>query len=142
MRFTCVVPPCAMRMSIRLLRFRLLTILSILHTIDEYRRFIANVISKECEVTVAEDESGIVGFLALKREETRLLFTRPDRIAMGAGRAANRSGKGHRCGVCRLMSVPDAFTKHEAFTRSVYRCRGQREADARHPVSVGASGSR
>ena len=46
--------------------FRLLTFLPMLHTIDEYRWFIANVILKECEVTVAEDESGIVAFLALR----------------------------------------------------------------------------
>jgi hypothetical protein len=36
--------------------FRLLTFLPMLHTIEENRRFIANVILKECEVTVAEDE--------------------------------------------------------------------------------------
>ena len=39
----------------------------------------------ECEVTVAEDESGIVAFLARREEEVRLLYTRPDRIGMGAG---------------------------------------------------------
>src|SRR5215468_10419133 len=65
--------------------FRLLTSLPMLHAMDEYRWFIANVILKECEVTVAEDESGIAGFLALKGEEIRLLYTRPDRIGMGAG---------------------------------------------------------
>jgi hypothetical protein len=30
-----------------------------LHTIEGYRWFIANVILNECEVTVAEDESGM-----------------------------------------------------------------------------------
>src|SRR6266481_1805151 len=78
--------------------FRLLTFLPILHTIDEYRWFIANVILKECEVTVAEDENGIVAFLALRGEEIRLLYTRPDRIGMGAGTqlidAAKASGIG------------------------------------------------
>jgi putative acetyltransferase len=39
----------------------------------------------ECEVTVAEDGSGIVAFLARRGEEVRLLYTRPDRIGMGAG---------------------------------------------------------
>jgi hypothetical protein len=43
--------------------FRLLTFLPMLHTIDGYRWFIANVILNECEVTVAEDETGIVAFL-------------------------------------------------------------------------------
>ena len=56
-----------------------------LHTVEDYRWFIANVILNECEVTVAEDESGIVAFLARQGEEIRLLYTRPDRIGMGAG---------------------------------------------------------
>jgi GNAT superfamily N-acetyltransferase len=77
---------------------RLLTFLPMLHTVEEDRRFITNVILKECEVTVAEDESGIVDFLARQGEEVRLLYTRPDRIGMGAGTqlidAAKASGMG------------------------------------------------
>ena len=65
--------------------FRLLNFLPMLHTIEEYRRFIASVILRECKVTVAEDESGVIAVLALKGEEIRLLYTRPDRIGMGAG---------------------------------------------------------
>jgi GNAT superfamily N-acetyltransferase len=65
--------------------FRLLTFLPMLHTVEEDLWFITNVILKECEVTVAEDENGIVAFLARKGEEVRLLYTRPDRIGMGAG---------------------------------------------------------
>jgi GNAT superfamily N-acetyltransferase len=65
--------------------FRLLTFLPMLHTIEEYQWFISNVTLKECEVTVAEDETGIVAFLARRGEEVRLLYTRPDRIGMGAG---------------------------------------------------------
>ena len=65
--------------------FRLLTFLPMLHTIEENRGFITNVILKEFEVTVAEDETGIVAFLARQGEEVRLLYTRPDRIGMGAG---------------------------------------------------------
>ena len=78
--------------------FRLLTFLPMLHTIEEYRWFVSNVTLKECEVTVAEDESGIVAFLARREEEVRLLYTRPDRIGMGAGTqlidAAKASGVG------------------------------------------------
>jgi hypothetical protein len=70
--------------------FRLLTFLPMLHTIDEYRCFIANVILKECEVTVAEDETWMVAFLARREEEIRLLYTRPDRIGMGAGTQLSR----------------------------------------------------
>jgi len=71
-----------------------------LHTIEEYQWFISNVTLKECEVTVAEDEVGIVAFLARRGEEVRLLYTRPDRIGMGAGTqlidAAKASGIGAR----------------------------------------------
>jgi GNAT superfamily N-acetyltransferase len=65
--------------------FRLLAFLPMLHTVEDYKWFIANVILKECEVTVAENETGIVAFLARQGEEIRLLYTRPDRIGMGAG---------------------------------------------------------
>ena len=65
--------------------FRLLTFLPMLHTAEGYRRFIANVNLKECAVTVVEDDTGIVSFLALQGEEVRLLYTRPDRIGLGAG---------------------------------------------------------
>jgi GNAT superfamily N-acetyltransferase len=65
--------------------FRLLTFVPMLHTVEGYRWFIANVILNECEVTVAEDESGIVAFLARRGEEVRLLYTRPNRIGIGAG---------------------------------------------------------
>jgi GNAT superfamily N-acetyltransferase len=56
-----------------------------LHTIEEYQWFVSNVTLKECEVIVAEDETGIVAFLARRGEEIRLLYTRADRIGMGAG---------------------------------------------------------
>lgn len=76
--------------------FRLLDFLPMLHTAEEDRWFIANVILKQCEVTIAEDETGIVAFLARQGEEVRLLYTRPDRIGAGAGtlliEAAKRSG--------------------------------------------------
>jgi hypothetical protein len=44
--------------------FRLLTFLPRLHTVKEERWFIENVIFRECEVALAEDERGVVGFLA------------------------------------------------------------------------------
>ena len=76
--------------------FRLLTFLPMLHTAEDNRRFVANVILKECAVTVAEDDTGIVSFLALLGEEVRLFYTRPDRIGRGAGtiliEAAKSSG--------------------------------------------------
>jgi hypothetical protein len=99
--------------------FRLLTFLPMLHTIEGYRWFIANVILNDCEVTVAEDKSGIVAFLARQGEEIRLLYTRPDRIGMGAGTQLIDAAKATGIGALELwcfqaMSVHDAFTKHEA----------------------------
>ena len=64
---------------------RLLTFLPELHTVEEDRWFIANVILKECEVTVAEHNNSIVSFLARQDEEIRLLHTHPDFIGRGAG---------------------------------------------------------
>ena len=64
---------------------RLLTFLPILHTAEEDRRFIGNVILKECEVIVAEGDAGIVSFLARNGEEIRLLYSHPDFIGSGAG---------------------------------------------------------
>ena len=47
-------------------------------------------------MSVAEDDTAIVSFLALQGEEVRLLYTRPDRIGSGAGtrlvEAAKSSG--------------------------------------------------
>jgi len=76
--------------------FCLLTFLPMLHTIEGYRRFVGNVMLKECAVTVVEDDTGIISFLARHGEEVRQLYTRPDRIGRGAGtqliEAAKSSG--------------------------------------------------
>jgi len=90
--------------------FRLLTFLPILHTIDEYRWFIANVILKECEVTVAEDENGIVAFLARKGEEVHLLYTRPDRIGMGAGTHLIDASKASGIAALELWNPPRSLS--------------------------------
>ena len=76
--------------------FRLLTFLPALHTVAEDRWFIENVILRECEVTIAENDSGIAAFLARQGEEVRLLYVHPDRLGSGAGtqliEAAKESG--------------------------------------------------
>lgn len=70
---------------------RLLTFLPELHSIAEDRWFIANVILKECDVTLVEwvsDEDNqfqIISFLARQDDEIRLLHTHPDHIGSGAG---------------------------------------------------------
>jgi GNAT superfamily N-acetyltransferase len=65
--------------------FRTLAFLPMIHTPAEDHRFIENVILKDCTVIAAEDETGIVSFLARQGQEIRLLYTRPDRIGRGAG---------------------------------------------------------
>ena len=44
--------------------YRLLNFLPMLHTIEETRSFVAEVMLRDCTVTVAEDDAGIVAFLA------------------------------------------------------------------------------
>lgn len=76
--------------------YRLLTFLPMLHTIGSYRRYVARLMLKECAVTVVEDDTGIIAFLALQDGEVRQLYTRPDCIGQGAGtqliEAAKSSG--------------------------------------------------
>ena len=101
--------------------FRLLTFLPMLHTIEENRRFVTNVILKECEVTVAEDETGIVAFLARKGKEVRLLYARPDRIGMGAGTQLIDAAKATGIGALELW----CFQANER-ARRFYEARGFR----------------
>jgi hypothetical protein len=124
--------------------FRLLTFLPMLHTVEDYKWFIANVILNECEVTVAEDESGIVAFLARHGEEIRLLYTRPDRIGMGAGMQLIDAAKATGIGALELLRGKRARTtllRSPRLSRDpFYRWCGQRGADAEYPVSVGTIG--
>jgi GNAT superfamily N-acetyltransferase len=99
--------------------FHLLTFLPMLHTIEENRRFITNVILKECEVTVAEDETGIVAFIALGGAEVRLLYTRPDRIGMGAGTQLIDAAKASGIGALELWCF-----EANARARRFYEARG------------------
>ena len=101
--------------------FRLLTFLPTLHTTDDCRWFIANVILTECEVTVAEEETGIAAFLALKGGEVRLLYTRPDRIGMGAGTQLIDAAKASGIGALELW----CFQANER-ARRFYEARGFR----------------
>jgi putative acetyltransferase len=65
--------------------FRLLTFLPMLHTVEEDRGFIADVILRQCEVTVAMRAGRVASFLAREGEEIRLLYTHPEFIGAGAG---------------------------------------------------------
>ena len=77
--------------------YRLLSFLPMLHTEEEDRWFIENVILKESTVTVAEGDKGVVAFLAQEGQEVRMLFTHPDFVGAGAGslliEVAKRSGE-------------------------------------------------
>lgn len=99
--------------------FQTLTFLPMLHTDAEGRSFIANVIFNECEVIVAEDESGIVSFLARRGEEVRLLYTRPDRIGRGAGTQLIEAAKGTGVSALELWCF-QANTRARRF----YKARG------------------
>ena len=65
--------------------FRLLTFLPILHTVEEDRRFIEQVILEDCDVTVALNDGRIVSFLAREDQEIRSLYSHPDHLGAGAG---------------------------------------------------------
>jgi hypothetical protein len=80
--------------------FRLLTFLPMLHTVEGYRWFIANVILNDCEVTVAEDKSGIVAFLASASYILAPIGSH------GCGHAVNRCSKGHRDRHTRTVVLP------------------------------------
>ena len=102
---------------------RLLTFLPVLHTEEEDRWFIENVILKECAVTVAEGDEGIVAFLAREGEEVRMLYTHPDFIGAGAGslliEGAKRSGEAALELWCfQANTVPAASTNGTASRRS------------------------
>src|SRR6266481_9996661 len=90
-----------------------------LHTVEEDRRFITNVILKDYEVTVAEDEIGIAAFLARQGQEVRLLHTRPDRIGMGAGTQLIDAAKASGIGALELW----CFQANER-ARRFYEARG------------------
>ena len=76
---------------------------------------------RECDVAVAEDETGIVAFLARRREEIRLLYTRPDRVGMGAGTQLIDAAKTTGVGVLELW----CFQANER-ARRFYEARGFR----------------
>ena len=73
---------------------RLLDFLPELHSVEEDRAFIANVILCECDVTVARHSGKIVSFLARRDQEIRLLYTHPDYVGRGAGSALINAAKG------------------------------------------------
>ena len=81
---------------------RLLDFLPSLHTVEEDRRFIANVVLKECRVTLAQRGGRVAAFLALQGAEIRLLYTHPDFLGQGAGSLLLKAAKASGCAVLEL----------------------------------------
>ena len=91
-------------------------------------------------MTVVEDDTGIVSFLALQGEEVRLLYTRPDRIGLGAGTQLIEAAKSSGVEALELWCFQAngrARRFYEARGFHTIRC-GERGADTRCPLSVGA----
>ena len=108
-----------------------------LHAAEECRRFVTNVILKECAVTVAEDDSGIGSFLALRREEVRLLYTRLTALSAKrescSSRRRNRAGsKSSNYGAFKPVLGRVASMKREVFARSALPM--ERTTRKRHPT--------
>jgi GNAT superfamily N-acetyltransferase len=100
---------------------RLLTFLPMLHPIERYRRFVASVLLKECVVTVIEDDTGIISFLALQSEEVRQFYTRLDRIGRGAGTQLIEAVKSSGVAALELWCF-----QANARARRFYKARGLR----------------
>ena len=100
---------------------RLLTFLPMLHPIERYRRFVASVLLKECVVTVIEDDTGIISFLALQSDEVRQFYTRPDRIGRGAGTQLIEAVKSSGVAALELWCF-----QANARARRFYKARGLR----------------
>jgi GNAT superfamily N-acetyltransferase len=104
--------------------YRLLTFLPMLHPIERYRRFVASVLLKECVVTVSEDDTGIISFLALHGEEVRQFYTRPDRIGRGARTQLIEAVKSSGVAALELWCF-----QANARARRFYEARGLRAMD-------------
>jgi len=74
--------------------FGTLTFLPRLHTDDEHRAFISNMLSSEKEVVVAEQEGRAVGFVAMaERNFVEHLYVDPGRLGKGIGSALLEDAK-------------------------------------------------
>lgn len=83
--------------------FGSLTFLPRLHTDDEHRAFIANVVLRQQEVVVAEDEAGVTGFIAMAHGDLiEHLYVRPERQRRGIGTALLDEAKARMPGGFRL----------------------------------------
>ena len=75
--------------------FALLDFLPKLHTPAEDLWFFRKVVAEQ-RVTVAEDESGLIGFVGETEGWINHLYVRPDRLRAGIGSALLRCAQGHQ----------------------------------------------
>ena len=123
--------------------FRLLTFLPMLHTVEEDRGFIADVILKQCEVTVAESDGRIASFLALKGRglPPALHSSRVHRRRRGRPAAGRRRGVGRRAGT---VVLPGQYGRAPLLRAAwlprppLHRRPRQRREDARRALQLAA----
>jgi len=96
-----------------------MTYLPDLHSAEETRIWIAQVMMVECFVEVAEDDGSVVGFVALEQGHLAHLYVHPDNQGRGVGTELLSWAKGqHRTGFDLWV-----FQKNER-ARAFYRREG------------------
>ncbi len=78
-----------------------LTFLPHLHTVEEHRRFIGEVVPRDHEIWVAEEDGRVVGLAAIGEDTLGHLYVHPDAQGRGIGTALLDKTKELR---------PDGFT--------------------------------
>ena len=123
--------------------FETLTFLPRLHTREEDRGFVRDVVLAEQEVWVAEDDGRVVGFVALSDDTLEQLYVHPDAKGTGVGRAllakakerrpagftfwvfqANeRARRFYEAGGCRVVRLTDGSGNEERTPDALYEWR-------------------
>ncbi len=96
-----------------------MTYLPRLHSDDETRAFIREVVMRDLEVWVCEEDGGILGFAALGEDMLEHLYVRPGAQGRGVGSDLLTLAKERRPGGFRLW----VFQKNEG-ARRLYERRG------------------
>jgi GNAT superfamily N-acetyltransferase len=103
-----------------------LTFLPVIHTHEEHRDFITEIVPRDHEIWVAEDEGRVVGFAALGESTLGHIFVHPDFHGRGLGTALLDKTKELR---------PAGFTLW-TFPANAQACRFY-ERHGLHPIEYG-----